>query len=151
MLSFFSAILAAGLLAGVPVAAAAPDTDWRPGRVTHVADGSTLDILLGAERVRIRLAGIEVPAEGQAYSLRARQSLIAICGGEAARVKTAGKDRSGAVLAQVTCNGRDANAEQVRLGLARTSSGAAPPVRHAEDEAKAARRGIWAPPAPQQR
>ena len=145
MISFFPAIISAALLAALPAAAAVPAPDDKAGRVLHVTDGGTLEVLIGTARVRVRLAGIEVPAEGQAYSLRARQSLIAICGGESATVKTAGKDRKGVVLAYVTCNGREANAEQVRLGLARMTTGAASSVRHAEDEAKAARRGIWAP------
>jgi len=138
--SLISPVLLAALWAPAVVAAV---EDSR--RVAHVPDGGSLDVLVDTNRMRIRLAGIEPPAEGQAYSLRARQSLIAICGGELATLKPAGKDRAGTAIAYVTCNGRDASAEQVRLGLARVNAGAVPSLRAVEAEAKAARRGIWAP------
>jgi endonuclease YncB( thermonuclease family) len=144
---FVTAVLVAALAAPAAVAGAPKQT----GRVAHVADGASLDVLLDEKsRTRIRLAGIEIPAEGQAYYLRARQSLIAICGGEMATVDPAGNDRKGVMLAHVSCNGKNANAEQVRLGVARVLERQAntPELKAAQDEAKAARRGIWAPPAP---
>lgn len=138
--SLISAVLLGALWA--PAAIAATDESRR---VAHVPDGGSLDLLVETNRMRVRLAGIDPPAEGQAYSLRARQSLIAICGGELATLKSAGKDRKGVPLAYVTCNGRDANAEQVRLGLAKVNATATASLRTVEAEAKAARRGIWAP------
>jgi endonuclease YncB( thermonuclease family) len=145
--SFIAAVLLAALLAPAATAGAQKQTS----RVAHVADGATLDVLLDERsRMRVRLAGIEIPGEGQAYYLRARQSLIAICGGEMATLDPAGKDPKGVMLAHVSCNGKNANAEQVRLGLARVLERPAqsvPELKTAQDEAKAARRGIWAPPA----
>jgi endonuclease YncB( thermonuclease family) len=151
LLSFVSALILAALLAPSAMGGAQKQT----GRVAHVADGANLDVLLDDKtRTRVQLAGIEIPGEGQAYYLRARQSLIAICGGEMATLDPAGRNRNGAVLAHVSCNGKNANVEQVRLGLARVlerQAGNPPALKAAQEEAKAARRGIWAPPAPQQR
>lgn len=147
VLSLVSSVLLAALLAPTPAAGAQKQT----GRVAHVADGATLDVLLDEKtRTRVRLAGIENPGQAQAYYLRARQSLIAICGGELATVEAEGRDRQGIVLAQVRCNGKNANAEQVRLGMARVlerEAGSGPELKAAQDEAKAARRGVWASPA----
>ena len=149
---FVSALLLAALLTPAAVAGAQKQT----ARVAHVADGATLDVLFDEKnRMRVHLAGIEIPGEGQAYYLRARQSLIAICGGEMATLEPAGRESNGIMLAQVSCNGKNANAEQVRLGLARVverQPGSAPELKAAQDEAKAARRGIWAPlPPPEKR
>src|SRR5687767_6850157 len=148
LLSVISVLVLAPLLPPPALAGVQKQT----GRVAHVADGANLDVLLDDRtRTRVQLAGIEIPGEGQAYYLRARQSLIAICGGEMATLDPAGKDRKGVMLAHVSCNGKNANAEQVRLGLARVlerQAGAVPELKAAQDEAKAARRGIWAPPPP---
>jgi endonuclease YncB( thermonuclease family) len=149
--SFFSAVLLAALSAPVTVAGA----EKQSVRVAHVADGATLEVLLDAKtRKRVRLGGIEIPREGQAYYLRARQSLIAICGGEVATLEHEGSDRQGVMLAQVRCNGKSANAEQVRLGLARVTERngeSTPELKAAENEAKAARRGLWAPSPPSEK
>ena len=151
MFNLLSALVAAALFATLLSQAAVAGAQKQAGRVAHVADGASLDVLLDEKsRMRVRLAGIEIPGEGQAYYLRARQSLIAICGGEMATLDPAGKDRKGVMLAHVSCNGKNANAEQVRLGLARVlerQAGTIPELKAAQDEAKAARRGIWAPPA----
>jgi endonuclease YncB( thermonuclease family) len=119
------------------------------GRVIQIHDGDTLEVMVGGKRLRLRLAGIAAPRPGQAYSLRSRQSLIALCGGETAAIDPAGKDRSGLMLAQVRCNGIDASGEQLRLGMARVSEhqgGAGPKLEALEHEARTARRGLWAPP-----
>jgi micrococcal nuclease len=146
MLNSSSSIVSAMLLAAL-VWPGAGRAEAVTGRVTHVLDGDTLDVMVNGKRVRLRLAGIEAPRTGQAYSLRSRQSLIALCGGEMAAVDRAGKDRSGLVLAQVRCNGIDASGEQVRLGMARISSrpGHADSTLDAlERDARTARRGLWA-------
>ena len=85
-------------------------------RVVHVIDGDGLIVLLGDKRVNVRLEHIDAPERGQPYGTPSRQSLIAICGGELAKVDASGKDRNGRTLARVRCNGADAGAEQVKRG-----------------------------------
>ena len=152
MINLAPSLISAVLLTTLSAPSSGAGAEKQARRVAHVADGASLDVLLDEKsRMRVRLAGIEIPGEGQAYYLRARQSLIAICGGEMATLEPEGKDRQGVMLAQVGCNGKSANAEQVRLGLARVlerKGGSRPELKAAQDEAKAARRGIWAPPAP---
>ena len=81
-------------------------------------DGDTLDVLVQGRRIRVRLVEIDAPEQDQMGGIRSRQSLISICSGELASVEPTGKDRNGRVLARVICNGTDANAEQVRRGMA---------------------------------
>jgi len=119
--------------------------DTRTGRITHVVDGATLEMLVDTRRQRVRLAGIAAPPAGKTYALRSRQSLVQICGGEIATAESKGKDRDGTLLARVTCNGTDANAEQVRRGFAQASGAEAPDAQleALQAEARAAHRGLW--------
>jgi len=88
------------------------------GRVVAVADGDTLIILVGQQQIKVRLADIDAPERGQAFGARARQSLIELCHRQRATVADRGRDRYGRSIARVTCAGKDANAEQVRRGMA---------------------------------
>lgn len=115
------------------------------GRVTHVVNGHSVDVLMKAKRVRVRLAGIDAPREGQPFGLRSRQSLVQLCSGEIATVETTGKSDSGSVVGRVECAGTDAGAEQIRRGMARVSdrAGAGLQLSALEDEARGAHRGLW--------
>jgi endonuclease YncB( thermonuclease family) len=117
------------------------------GRVAHIVDGDTLDATIDGKRARVRLVEIDAPEHGQAVAIRSRQSLIQICGGELASLESKGRDKNGRLLARVTCNGTDANAEQVRRGMAwvfdRYSTPGSP-LYAIQQEARAARRGLWA-------
>jgi endonuclease YncB( thermonuclease family) len=117
------------------------------GRVAHVVDGDTLDVIVQGKRIRVRILDIDAPEQKQPYGHRSRQSLIAICGGESARIDGSKTDRNGRLLAQVRCNGVDAGAGQVRRGMAWVFVRYAPvdsPLHAIEHEARAARRGLWA-------
>jgi endonuclease YncB( thermonuclease family) len=121
--------------------------EHRSGRVTHIVDGDTLDIMLNETRVRVRLLDIDAPKQGQADGIRSRQSLIQICGGGLALLDAKGRDRNGRVLGRVTCNGTDAGSEQVRRGMAWVFdrySRPESPLYAIQDEARAAHRGLWA-------
>lgn len=138
---------AAAIVAMFAGAAMAASAQVREGRVTHVVDGDTLDVLVSARRLRLRLADIDAPERDQRYGLRSRQSLIALCGGELATIEVTGRDGSGLALARVACAGRDAGAEQLRLGMAwvlEHHSRPESPLRAVQQEAREARRGLWA-------
>lgn len=116
------------------------------GLVVSVQDGDTLTIHVGHEMVRLRLVDIDAPEKKQAFGNRSRQSLGEMCAGKKARVDDRGLDRYGRTLGQVTCAGVDANAEQVRRGMAWVYVKYAPkdsPLYGIEAEARAARRGLW--------
>jgi endonuclease YncB( thermonuclease family) len=117
------------------------------GRVVHVVDGGELILLVGGNRVNVRLAHLEAPEQGQRYSIASRQSLSAICGGELATAEVSGKDGRRRMHAHVSCAGIDAGAEQVRRGMARVSDNQGErhsPLHLLERDAQAARRGLWA-------
>ena len=88
------------------------------GKVIGVSDGDTLTLLVDRRTIKIRLTEIDAPELKQAFGTRARQSLGELCGRHYATVQSSGKDRYGRVLGRVDCGGVDANAEQVRRGMA---------------------------------
>ncbi len=121
------------------------------GKVVAVADGDTLTVLLDRDRIKVRLVEIDAPEKAQAFGKRAKQSLSDLCFNKAATLTAKGKDRYGRTLARVDCAGVDANAEQVRRGMAWVYRKYAPkdsPLYAIEDEAMSARRGLWADPEP---
>lgn len=146
----FAALAAAALLLALQPAFAATPTP-EPGRVRHVVDGDTLDVLLGERRVRVRLAEIDAPEARQLFGHRSRQSLIQTCGGELAQIERRGTDRNNRVIARVTFNGTDAGEEQVRRGMAWVFDRYAEPgspLYAVQAEARAARRGLCAEAQP---
>jgi endonuclease YncB( thermonuclease family) len=88
------------------------------GPVVNVHDGDTVTVLVERTQVRVRLVDIDAPELGQAFGKRSRQSLADMCAGKTAHVADRGKDRYGRTLGHVSCAGVDANAEQVRRGMA---------------------------------
>jgi endonuclease YncB( thermonuclease family) len=122
-----------------------------PVRVVAVHDGDTVTVLENQRTLRVRLTDIDAPELGQPYGKRAKWSLSDLCFGKAAELKTRGRDRYGRLLAQLKCDGVDANAEQVRRGLAwvyTRYARADSPLYAMQRDARAAARGLWAQPAP---
>lgn len=116
-------------------------------RVVRVSDGDTVTAVKNGIEVKIRLAEIDAPEKAQAYGAASTQSLSELCLNKNATLEDQGKDRYGRTLAKVRCDGIDANTEQVRQGMAWVYRKYAPkdsPLYAAENEAKMARRGLWA-------
>ena len=120
-------------------------------RVISVHDGDTLTVLIDHRPVRVRLTDIDAPELGQPFGTRSRQSLLELCFGKSAALEVRNRDRYGRTLAQVTCAGTDANAEQVRRGYAwvyTRYARADSPLYNLQSEARAAHRSLWSDPAP---
>lgn len=120
-------------------------------KVVGIADGDTITALCsGNDRVKIRLAEIDAPEKAQAFGARSKQSLSDLCFGKPAEIVPKTKDRYGRTVARVICAGADANAEQVRRGMAWVYD------RYVTDRslyalqtsAKDSRRGLWSDPDP---
>ena len=114
-----------------------------------VGDGDTLTLLTERrEEVRIRLSDIDTPERRQPYGDRARQALSDLAFGKAVRVVVVDTDRHGRTVGRVHEGAVDVNAEMVRRGAAwvfrRYSRD--PALLRLEDEARSARRGLWALP-----
>ena len=121
------------------------------GLVVAIADGDTLTVLSSDfQRVKVRLAEIDAPEKRQPFGTRSRQSLAALCHEKRAEVHVADVDRYKRIVGRVHCEGVDANAAQVRRGMAwvyeRYATDAALP--ELQDEARTAKRGLWVDPAP---
>ena len=122
------------------------------GDVVGVADGDTITVL-DADKVqhKIRLTGIDAPEKKQPFGNRSKQSLSDMVFNKIVTVETDKRDRYGRELGKVLAGGKDVNLEQVRAGLAwhykayeRTQSAAdRQAYAAAENEAKAAKRGLW--------
>jgi endonuclease YncB( thermonuclease family) len=117
-----------------------------PARVVGVHDGDTLTVLMAQRQIRVRLTEIDAPELSQPFGTRSKQSLSELCFGKIAEMEVRNRDRYGRTLAQVSCEGKDANAEQVRRGYAWTYTryaAANSPLHALEREARTARRGLW--------
>jgi len=121
------------------------------GKVVAVADGDTLTVQLDRRQVIVHLAEIDAPELKQPFGQASRQSLADLCLGKDAVVREAGRGRSGRIDGRVDCSGTDANAEQVRRGMAwviKRHNKSASPLYFLEDTAQRAHEGLWAANSP---
>lgn len=139
--------LCLALLLASPAAA-----DTISGRVVAIADGDTLTVLEGQRQVKVRLADIDAPESKQAFGTRSRQSLAEICFEKQAVVEiVVNKDRYGRPVGRVSCAGVDANAEQIRRGMAWVFVRYAKPsssLYELEANARLRKVGLWSESAP---
>src|SRR5215510_9937312 len=120
--------------------------DTFTGKVVRVSDGDTLTVLVDRKQISVRLLEIDAPEKKQAFGQRSRESLAQMCAAQVATVNASSRDKYGRVLGRVQCQGLDANAEQVRRGMAWVFD------RYVTDrslyalqnEARAAHVGLWA-------
>jgi endonuclease YncB( thermonuclease family) len=130
------------LLVSLPVLA----TTVRTGKVGSMADGDTLTLLVGTRQLRIRLAEIDAPGRGQPYGTKAKQALSDLVFGKSARVVEVDRDRYSRTVGQLYVGNLDVNAELVRQGYAWVYRKYAKQqlLYDLEDEARAAKQGLWA-------
>lgn len=120
------------------------------GTVITVIDGDTVTVSDAGRHYRVRLAGIDAPEAKQPYGIRSARSLASLCYRKAAKVEW--KEKAGKVhLGQLTCEGKDAGAEQVRRGLAWLSPQQVTPgsgLYELEAYARLRKLGLWAEEEP---
>jgi len=134
------------LLVGLLLLAHSVGAEELAGRVVSIQDGDTLTVLVSQKQIKVRLTDIDAPERKQPFSTRSTKSLADLCAGKDARIAEQGKDRYGRTLGRVFCTSVDANAEQVRRGMAWVSERYAPrgsPLYAVQAEARAAKRGLW--------
>jgi micrococcal nuclease len=143
---------------GVLVIAAvlwAPGDRALTGRVARVVDAGTIEVQLPGRLERVRYIGVEPlpPADGAPGAPGPVEINRQLVEGHTVRLELDAQERDGEgrLLAYVYVGGAMVNADLVRLGYARAAP-ASPNLRHQErlagleQEAKAHRRGLWAPP-----
>src|SRR6476646_2831912 len=136
----FSLLLSLGQLASAAELA---------GRVVGITDGDTLTLLYeGHQQVRIRLAEIDAPESRQPYGNRARQELSDLAFGKDVTVTVQNIDRYSRTVGRVYAGSVDVSAEMVRQGAVWVYRQYShdPMLLRDEQEARDARRGLWALP-----
>ena len=125
--------------------------------VSRVTDGDTIQVRDGRAGKTIRLVGIDAPElshkkrePSQPYAQAATKHLAGLVLNKMVEIKEHGQDRYGRTLAVVLLGGKNVNLEMVKAGYAEVYRGSpAPgfdstPYWKAEEEARAAKKGMWA-------
>lgn len=117
------------------------------GKVVGITDGDTLTLLTaGKVQVKVRLAEIDTPESSQPYGEKAKQALSSLAFGKQANIEVQDQDRYGRQVGRVYVGKIDVNAELIRIGAAwvyrkyNKDMG----LLRLEDDARAAKRGLWA-------
>jgi endonuclease YncB( thermonuclease family) len=134
-----------------PVAAKPPqpgDEGVFHGPLVRVGDGDTLQVKIQGVVMKFRLAEVDAPELNQPYGERAKRELASLVGKQYLVIVPFDTDRYGRTVAHVWVGGVQVNQEMVRRGAAwfydAYSRGDA--LYHIEQEARRAKRGLWALP-----
>src|SRR5437867_2897534 len=121
-------------------------------RVVSVLDGDIIAVKHSNRAERVRLNGIDCPEKGQAHGKRARQAASALVFGKEITLETHGLDKYGRTIADVILpDGTNVNHELVKEGRCWWYRKYAPgnvALEGLEKEARDAKKGLWADPAP---
>jgi len=122
------------------------------GLVIGITDGDTITLLDDAKQQhKITLDGIDAPEKAQPFGNRAKQSLAILAFDRRVKANCPKTDRYGRQVCKVLVGSVDIGLEQVRRGMAwhfkpyENEQSAEDRVAYAaaEDEARAAGRGLW--------
>lgn len=146
-----AAAVAAWLLVNTP-AVATETCDAAIAEQVNVVAVDDAGAFILADGRRVRLASIQAPRSGQPFATQAKDRLVALLAGSRVELALAdkGTDRHGDVLAHVFVGqGEWVQRALIADGLARVHTRAdmrrcAGPLLKAEDEARTAKRGLWA-------
>jgi micrococcal nuclease len=115
---------------------------------------ATLDVLHDDTVPRVRLWGIDAPEKKQPFGVRAKEFTADLVFAQEVRVRVRGSDRYKRTLGEILLpDGRNLGHELLKAGLAWWYQQFAKNERalaDLEQEAKAARRGLWSEPGPVQ-
>jgi endonuclease YncB( thermonuclease family) len=115
-------------------------------KIIVVIDGDTVLVRRASGLVKIRLAEIDAPEKVQTFGETSKQSLASMVLGKQVNIKTQTIDKYGRLVAHISINGLDVNAEQIRRGMAWEYSNfhSNKALKNLQQEAKDAPRGLWA-------
>ena len=116
------------------------------GKVVGVADGDTITVLHDKTQVKIRLQAVDCPEKAQPFGTKAKQFTSEMVFGKIVTVKVATKDRYGRTVAWIDVGGKSLNEELLRAGFAwhYKQYDKSEKLAKLEQEARAAKRGLWA-------
>jgi micrococcal nuclease len=115
-------------------------------RVIMVLDGDTVLIRRANGLVKIRLAGIDAPEMAQAFGATSKRSLSDMVLGKQVKIDSQAMDQYGRMVAHLSINGLDVNAEQIRQGMAweYSSYHSNKALIALQEATRMASRGLWA-------
>jgi endonuclease YncB( thermonuclease family) len=140
----------ASVLALLMVVAPAMANDFK-AEVIRVLDGDTIEVLHDKKPERIRLYGIDCPEKGQAFGQKAKQATSSLLFGKEVRIESHGRDKHRRTLGTVFDGDLNVNQELVKEGWCWWFRKFVPKdqtLKQFEQEAKEARKGLWADPNP---
>ncbi len=115
-----------------------------------IPDGDDAAVVVGTQTYNVRLACIDAPEHNQLYGDRAKWALAEMVSGKTVSITPMGQDKYGRLLGIVYSDGRCINTELVKQGAAwnyqQYSNSTV--LANAEQEARQARRGLWASDSP---
>jgi len=117
------------------------------GRVVGVHDGDTITVLDGSNtQIKVRLDAIDAPELGQPFGQASKQTLSGLVFGKTVKLVEKKKDRWGRTVGHVIVEGKDTNLAMLDAGMAwhYRQYSKNKRLQQAEDEARSAKRGLWA-------
>jgi len=118
------------------------------GEVVHVSDGDTITVMRGAEKVKVRLYGIDTPESAQWYGRNARDFLSAQVFGKTVQVEEIDIDRYGRVVGLVSVGNLIINRLMIEFGYAwlygqYCQKPFCSEWKDLEQKARSKKRGLW--------
>lgn len=119
-------------------------------KVIAVLDGDTVLIRHGGGMLKVRLVDIDAPEKDQPFGASSQRSLANMVLGKQVKFVSQAMDVYGRMIARLSVQGVEINAEQIRLGMAWEYSHyhSNHELIALEAEARAMPRGLWAQRAP---
>ncbi|MEO7623091.1 MAG: thermonuclease family protein, partial [Gallionella sp.] len=87
-------------------------------KVIAVLDGDTVLVRRASGLVKIRLAEIDAPEKAQTFGETSKQSLSGMVLGKQVKIVSQAVDQYGRLVAHLSVDGLEVNAEQIRRGMA---------------------------------
>jgi len=127
------------------------------GRVTGIIDGDTINVRIFAKKqIRVRIAFIDAPEEGQAFASRAKTAMSELVFSKDVKLRPHTIDRHGRLVARILTDNQDAGLELLKQGLCwvdeKYVGEASAEIRSnywaAQAAAQSDRLGLWQDPDP---
>ena len=122
------------------------------GRAVKVQDGDTFDFLYGEnQKQRIRVAQMDAPEKSMPFGQKSKERFTELVMGKEIDLVIETVDRYGRIVGSVVIGGEDQAAVMISEGLAwyYRQYGWTDSLARLEEEARNAKRGLWADPNPQ--
>jgi endonuclease YncB( thermonuclease family) len=145
-----SFVFSTAVAAAAITACAAEQVPGVTAHVERVDDGDTIRVTMNGQQVRVRIFGVDAPELDQPFGRDSHQLARRLLDGRNVQVTARDTDPYGRLVASLSIEGRDVGLELVTQGAAWhfTQFSRSAALAAAEQEARAARRGLWALPDP---